>query len=80
MTIEMPITEVMELWSMLSHLKMVRQDQLDALNTDSSVYDYFKQELNKVTDAESKIEAQLMTECKRLDEAKDYVMNYNVNA
>jgi len=80
MTIKMTMLEVMDIWTMLSHLKMVRKDQVDALNTDSTVYDYFKSELDKVTDAESKLEQLLMAECRKLDEAKEYVMNYNINA
>lgn len=77
MKIEMTMLEVMDIWTMLSQLKMVRQDQLDEIKPDSSTYEYFKQELDKVADAESKLEQLLLVECKRLDEARDWVINYN---
>jgi hypothetical protein len=80
MTIEMTMLEVMDIWTMLSQLKMVRQEQLDEIKSDSRVYDYFKQELDKVADAESKLEQLLLVECKKLDEAREWVINYKANA
>jgi hypothetical protein len=80
MTIEMTMLEVMDVWCMLSHLKGVRQEQLDDIKTDSTVYDYFKSELDKVANAESKLEQLLLAECKVLDEARDWVINYKTNA
>ena len=80
MKLEMPITEVMELWTMTSQLKHSRKEQLDELNQSSSVYDYFKTELDKVEAMENKLEQLLLAECKILDEAKDWVINYKANA
>ena len=80
MKLEMPITEVMELWTMTSQLKHSRKEQLDELNQSSSVYDYFKTELDKVEAMENKLEQLLLAECKILDEAKDWVINYKTNA
>lgn len=80
MTIEMTMLEVMDVWCMLSHLKGIRQEQLDEIKTDSSVYEYFKQELDKVANAESKLEQLLLAECKVLDEAREWAVNYKANA
>ena len=80
MTIEMTMLEVMDIWTMLSQLKMVRQDQLDEIKSDSRVYEHFKSELDKVANAESKLEQLLLAECKVLDEAREWVINYKANA
>jgi hypothetical protein len=77
MNLELTLLELNQLYYATSKLVEQNESHLKELGTNISSIEYFTNELNKSVVLRDKIQTALYDECKRLDEALDYVSKFN---